>query len=81
MAVVFEKPFLNENLSKPLYNMRRFLFWLFKNDLLMLILIFLVKRKTAIYLGLAVLRLGKIVLDWYVIQKEHLLYKKLLTFG
>ena len=41
----------------------------------MLILIFLVKRKTVIYLGLVVLRLGKIALDWYVIQEEHLLYK------
>ena len=42
----------------------------------MLILIFLVKRKTVIYLGLVVLRLGKIALDWYVIQEEYLLYKK-----
>ena len=47
----------------------------------MLILIFLVKRKTVIYLGLVVLRLGTIALDWYVIQEEYLLYKKILTFG
>ena len=45
----------------------------------MLILIFLVNRKTVIYLGLVVLRLGKIALYWHIIQEEHILYKKIIN--